>query len=116
MQQPGSNQRLSHLVKSERERQIPCDVTYIWNLKYSTYEPIYKTVTDSQNREQTCSCQWGGAGNGMDWKFGVSRCKLLHFEWISNEVLLYSTGNYIQSSGIDHDGNEYKEECVCMYD
>ena len=23
----------------------------------------------------------------MDWKFGVSSCKLLHLEWISNEVL-----------------------------
>ena len=29
----------------------------------------------------------------MDGEFGVGRCKLL--EWISNEVLLYSTGNYI---------------------
>jgi len=28
----------------------------------------------------------------MDWEFEVSRCKLLHFEWISNEVLLYSKG------------------------
>ena len=34
--------------------------------------------------------------NGMDWKFGMSRCKLLHLERISNEVLLYSTRNYIQ--------------------
>ena len=42
--------------------------------------------------------------SGMDWKFGVSRCKLLHLEWISNEVLLYSTRNYIQSIGIEHDG------------
>ena len=40
----------------------------------------------------------------MDWEFGVSRCKLLHLEWKSNEVLLYSTGNYIQSPGIDYDG------------
>ena len=39
----------------------------------------------------------------MDGKFGVSRYKLLHLEWISNEVLLYSTGNYIQSLGIEHD-------------
>jgi len=35
-----------------------------------------------------------GAG-GMDWKSGANRCKLLHLEWISNEILLYSTGNYI---------------------
>ena len=51
--------------------------------------------------EQTCVCQRGGSG--MDWEFGVSRCKLLHLEWISNDVLLYSTGNYIQSLGIGHD-------------
>ena len=42
--------------------------------------------------------------SGMDKKFGVSRCKVLHLEWIRNEVLLYSTGNYIQSLVIGHDG------------
>ena len=45
-----------------------------------------------------------GGGNGMDWEFGVGRCKLFHFEWIKNEVLLYSTGNSIQSLGTDHGG------------
>ena len=34
--------------KSERERQIPYDITYIWSLKYDTNEPIYKADTDSQ--------------------------------------------------------------------
>ena len=34
--------------KSERERQIPYIITHMWNLKYSTNEPIYKTETDSQ--------------------------------------------------------------------
>ena len=34
--------------KSERERQIPYDITYMWHLKYGTNEPIYKTETDSQ--------------------------------------------------------------------
>ena len=37
-------------------------------------------------------------------EFGVSRYKVLHLEWISNEVLLYSAGNSLQSPGIDHDG------------
>ena len=45
-----------------------------------------------------------GGGSGMDWEFGVSRLKLLHLEWISNEILPYSTENYIQSLGLDHDG------------
>ena len=38
-----------------------------------------------------------GAESGRDREFGVSRCKLSHLEWISNEVLLYSIGNFIQS-------------------
>ena len=34
--------------KSEWERQIPYDITYMWNLKYDTNELIYKTEADSQ--------------------------------------------------------------------
>ena len=33
--------------KSEREKQIPYDITYMWNLKYDTNERIYKRETDS---------------------------------------------------------------------
>ena len=42
----------------------------------------------------------------MKWEFGVSRCKLLHIEWINNKVLLYSTGNCIQYPVINHNGKE----------
>ena len=31
----------------------------------------------------------------VEWKAGVSRCKLLYTEWINNKVLLYSTENNI---------------------
>ena len=101
-------------MKPERERQIPNDIAYMWNLKYGTNETIYKIETDSQ-REKTYGCQ-GRGRNRMDWEFGVSRYKLLHLEWISNEVLLYSTGNYIQSLGIDQDGRLYEKKNVhiCM--
>ena len=34
--------------KSEREKQIPYDITYMWNLKYDTNELTYETETDSQ--------------------------------------------------------------------
>ena len=40
----------------------------------------------------------------MDGAFGVRRCKLLQVECISNETLLHSTGNSIQSPGRDQDG------------
>ena len=43
-------------------------------------------------REQTCGYQRGGGESGMDWEFEINRSKLLDLEWISNEVLFYSTG------------------------
>ena len=48
----------------------------------------------------------------MDWEFGVGRCKLLHLEWINSKVLLYSTGNYIQSPGINNNRKEYFKKNV----
>ena len=56
-----------------------------------------------------------GGGSGMDWEFGVSRYELLHFKWIKNKVLLYSTGKYIQSFGIDHDGRYYGKNNVYIH-
>ena len=72
------------------------------NLKYGSNDPIYKTETDHGYGMWLPG--WRGGGSGMDEVFGVSRCKLLHSEWINNKVLLYSTANYIQSLGIEHDG------------
>ena len=34
--------------KSERERQIPCDINYTWSLKQDTNELIYEREIDSQ--------------------------------------------------------------------
>ena len=37
--------------KSERERQTPYDITYMWNLKYDANEPIYETERDQGHRK-----------------------------------------------------------------
>ena len=39
--------RASHTKwnKPESKRQMPYDITYSWNLEYSTYDPTYKTET-----------------------------------------------------------------------
>ena len=36
-----------------------------------------------RHREQTCCQGWGGGGGRIDWKFGVSRYKLLPREWVA---------------------------------
>ena len=89
--------------KSERERQISYVITYIWNLIYSTNEPLNRKENHELG-EETCGCQGGGGASGMAWESEVNRCKLLHLEWISNENLLCSTGNYIQSLKMELDG------------
>ena len=65
----------------------------------------------SMKQKQTHK-EWGR--REMDWEFEVGRWKLLHLEWI-NKILLYSTGNYIQSPGINHNGKEYFKKNVCVY-
>ena len=35
-----------HTKRSKRK--IPYDITYTWDLKYDTHEPIYETETQSQ--------------------------------------------------------------------
>ena len=37
-------------------------------------------------------------------------------ERINNKVLLYSAENYIQYPMANHNGKEYKKECIYMYD
>ena len=55
-----------------------------------------------------------GDRGGKEWEFGINRGKLLYRGWINN-VLLYSTGNYIQYPVINHNGKEYEKEYIYMY-
>ena len=78
----GTRDSHSKWSKSERERQLLYDITYVWNLKYGTKEPIYKTETDSQ---WTLGTDYGCQGRGVrGWDglgvWGVSRHKLLCLE------------------------------------
>ena len=50
--------------KSERERQIPYDTTYTWNLMNLS------TKQKQGHGEQTCGCQ-GGGGWGREWSLGL---------------------------------------------
>ena len=69
-----------------------------------------------RQRKQTCNCQGGRGREGMGWTGSLGLVDANYLEWINNEVLLHSTGNYIQSLGVDHDGRYYKKENVyiCM--
>ena len=89
---------------------------HIFLVSLHTSEIFLKTrnrLTDVENRLVVAKEEYGGGGK--DWEFGISGCKLLHIGWISNKVLLYSTGNNIQYPVINHNGKEYEKECIYMY-
>ena len=59
--------------KSESERQIPYDITYMWNLKFDTNQHIYETKTDSHTqRAQRLESGRGGVGEGWIESLGLA--------------------------------------------
>ena len=48
--------------------------------------------------------------NEEECESGINRGKLLHTGWVNNEVLLYSTGNYIQYPILTYNGKESEKE------
>ena len=56
--------------KSKRERQIPYDITPMWNLKYDTNLSMKQKQTQ-RHREQTCGGhEGGGVGKGRSGNLG----------------------------------------------
>ena len=63
-------------VSQEKKRQIPCDITYMWNLNYDTNLQNRNRIRDIEDRFVSAKGQ--GVRGGVDWESGVSRWKLLY--------------------------------------
>ena len=57
-------------VSQKKKRQIPYDITYMWNLKYDTDELIYKTETDSDMENRPVVAKGAGVGEGWIGSLG----------------------------------------------
>ena len=56
--------------------EIPYDITYMWDLKYGTDEPIQKTETDSQTQRTALwlpseRVGWMGSLGGVDANYYI---------------------------------------------
>ena len=74
-------------------------------------------VNLSAKQKQTHRCvkktDWwlpSGWGWGLDWGYGVNRCKPLYKRCINKKILLYSTGKYIPHPVINHNGQEHEKD------
>jgi len=70
--------RESHtkLSKSEREKQIPYDITYLWNLIYGTNEPFHRKENHGHG-EQTC----GWEGEEVGWTGSLGLINANYYIW-----------------------------------
>ena len=84
-------------MKSKREKQISCSITYMWSLE-KWYRWIYlqsrNGVTDVQDKLMVPK----GGKSGMNWEMWTDLYTLVHIKSITIENLLYIRGNSTQSN------------------
>ena len=51
-------------------------------------------------------------GEGKDWEFGISRCKLLYREWINTRSYCIAQGTIFNILVKNHKGKKYEKEYV----
>ena len=85
-----------------------------------TYLQNRNGLTDIQNRLVVAVGEEGGSG--IDSKFGIGRCKLLHLEWISNESYCIAQGPISNLLGLNMREISMRKimyiyvcVCVCVY-
>ena len=83
--------------KSEREKQVSHISTYMWNLEEWCRGTYFQNRNGDTNREQIYRHQVGNGG-GINWEVGIHIYTLLCIKQITNENLLYNTGNYLMFS------------------
>ena len=75
-----------HTKWNKSERQIPHDITYMWNLQCDTNELIYKTEKDSKDiKNRVClqarTLEWVAVSFSNAWKWKV-KVKSLSCVWL----------------------------------
>ena len=88
---------------SETEEQYH-HVTYGQNIKYDTNEPIYKIEPQLQRQKTNLRLPEWKVGE-TNQKFGVSRYYYI-YKIDKQQILLDSTGNYIQNPVRNHNGRK----------
>ena len=79
---------------------------WTWNLALQADSLLLSPPNHQETIKKISLANGQGGGEGMDWEFGVSRCRLLHIEWINNKsycmvqgiIFMYSEINRRQKS------------------
>ena len=87
------------MLSEVKERLISYDITYVWNIIKSTQIDFFTEQKQTHRpQSQTCVTRGQTCGKVIGWEFGIYINMLLCIKYITNENLLYSTGNSTQYS------------------
>ena len=81
--------------KSERERQIPYAITYMWKLKYDTDEFIYETEIESENRQVAAR----GKKMGEGWTGSLRLADANWYIWICQVAFPHDSKTIVSFPG-----------------
>ena len=102
--------------KSDNEKHISYNITYMWNLKINGYKKTYlqerNRRTSFKNKFRLPKIQVGW--RGMDQVFVFGKCTLCYMEWLANRALLYSIGNSTQNCVITYIWKQSEKEWLCV--
>ena len=86
-------------------------ITYVWNVKQDTNEPVYEAETDSWTPGL-----WLLRGAGGKDRLGVwhQQMQTLTYRLHKPQDPTLQHRNYIQYPEISHNGEDYKKEYVCI--
>ena len=79
--------------KSEREKQISYINASMWNLENGTDGHLCKAEIETEIQRINVWTPGGGREGRMNWKIGIDIYTLQYIKRITDESLLYSTGN-----------------------
>ena len=100
------------LSKSERERQVPHGIAYMWNLKYDPQELICETEIDAQTQKTDLWLGQGGVerpGEGWSGSLGSVDASY-HYRMDGQQGPIVSSGNCIQYPIINYNGKEHRKK------
>ena len=79
---------------SQKEKNKYCMLMHICGIqKNGTDEPVCKAEIETQTQRTNVWTPRGERGGGINWEIGIEIYTLIRIKWITNENLLYSTGN-----------------------
>ena len=99
---------LAQWVKDSALLWLWCRLAATAPIRLPAWEPPYAVGEDLKSQNKQTNKQQQQKPVGV-WNY---RCKL-YIECINNNVLLYSTGNFIQHLVINYNGKEYKRMDHC---